>query len=57
MMDLLELYEERAGVMEYEAGMGRRDAERRAFADLLKRYGPEGIPEEVYEVVRKAIYG
>ena len=36
---LLERFEERAGVLEYEANLLRADAERRALEDLLESMG------------------
>ena len=39
--DLREMYEERAAIMEYDAGMSRAEAEAAAWADVFgKRGGP-----------------
>lgn len=35
-------WEERAAIMEYEAGMSRTEAERRAFAIEIERHRKEG---------------
>lgn len=34
----LELFEERAAILEYDAGLSRSEAERRAFAFVMARY-------------------
>lgn len=37
-----ELFEERAAILEYEAGLARADAERQAFHMVMQRYRPDG---------------
>lgn len=40
LLTMLEWYEERAGILEYEAGLSRAEAEREAWTQLEQRYGP-----------------
>lgn len=40
LLDFLEAYEERAAIMEFEAGLSQRDAEAAAFNDLTKGQNP-----------------
>ena len=37
LVDFIEAYEERAAIMEYGAGLSRKDAEAQAFKDLFER--------------------
>jgi hypothetical protein len=47
LLDLLERFEERAAIMEYDGGLAREDAERMALVDMLnKPPTPEYLPEE-----------
>lgn len=39
MIDLQELFEERAAIMEYDGGMTREQAEIEAWKDIMKNYG------------------
>ena len=47
---LIELYEERAAIMEYDGKMERRQAEQAAYWDWRKQVGKE---VKVPEVIRK----
>ncbi len=53
--ELIELYEERAAIMEYDGGLTRREAEQAAYWELRKLVGREGVPERVREMGRKFI--
>ena len=50
-MDLLELFNERASILQYDAGLPREEAEKRAYFELRRIYGREAIPEEVKEIM------
>ena len=39
LLDIAEWYEERAGLLQYDAGMSRADAEREAWKYVEERYG------------------
>lgn len=50
---LIELFEERAAIMEFCAGMPRQEAERAAYFDLRRLVGKEvPMPEYVREKAR-----
>lgn len=40
-IDLQELFEERAAIMEYDGGMTREQAEIEAWKDIMKNYGKD----------------
>jgi hypothetical protein len=40
LLDMAEWYEERAGILEYEAGLSRAQAEREAWTQMEARYAP-----------------
>ena len=50
-MDLLELFNERAAILEFDAGLPRAEAEKRAYFELRRIYGRQAIPEEVKEIM------
>ena len=54
MMDLTELFEERAGIMEHDGKLTRAKAEWAAFVELRQIYGRDKIPDEVKAIARKA---
>jgi hypothetical protein len=56
-VDLLELFHERAAIIEFEAKQPRREAEKRAYYELRRIYGRDAIPREVTDIVRDAING
>jgi len=41
LLDLVEWYEERAGLLEYDAGLPRAEAEQEAWTQLEERYSTE----------------
>lgn len=50
---LIELYEERAAIMEHDGGLTRKQAERAAYFDIRKCVGKNVVmPEEIREEVR-----
>lgn len=53
-MDLLELFNERAAIMEHEAKLPRAKAEWAAFVEMRQIYGRDKIPDEVKAIARKA---
>lgn len=53
-LDLIELYEERAAIREYDGGMTREQAEEAAYYDWRKLVGPRAkVPKVIREKVRK----
>lgn len=52
MPDIIELFHERAAILEYDAGYARPEAEKRAYFELRNRFGREAIPKEVLEIVK-----
>ena len=53
-MDLLELFIERASILEYDAGMPRPKAEWQAFVEMRQIYGRDKLPKEIHEIAREA---
>ena len=52
--ELIELFDERAAIREFDGGMSRKDAEREAYYDLRRLVGNDVyIPEAIRELVRK----
>lgn len=52
--ELIEIFEERAAIREYEAGMSRSDAEKAAYFDWRKIVGKEvKVPDEIRKIVAK----
>lgn len=49
-LDLVELFHERAGILEFEAGMSRPKAEYEAAMELRRRYGRDNLPMIVREI-------
>ena len=50
--DILELWHERAAIMQYDGGMTRAEAERAAYFDLRRCYGPKWVaPLEIREAM------
>lgn len=44
--EVIELWEERASIIEYDGGQPRRDAERRAYVQVKREHRPnEKMPE------------
>jgi hypothetical protein len=48
--ELVELFEERAGILEFEAKMSRTKAEYEAAMELRRRYGRDNLPMIVREI-------
>lgn len=53
-MDLTELFNERAAIMEHDGKLTRAKAEWAAFVELRQIYGRDKIPDEVKAIARKA---
>lgn len=51
--ELIELFNERAAVREYDGGMRRKEAEQAAYWDVKKLVGEVKLPREIFEVIRK----
>ena len=51
---ILELWNERAAIMEFEANMTRTQAERAAYYDLRKVLGKFNVPKEIREKLKLA---
>ena len=49
---LIEAYEERAAIMEYEANMPRKQAERAAYYDWRKQFPKVIVPVAIREKLR-----
>jgi len=54
MRDLIELFQERAAIMEYDGKLERSKAEWLAFVEMRRLYGRD-LPEEVNAVAAKAM--
>jgi len=53
--DLIELYEERAAIMEFDGGMTREAAEKAAYWDWRKQVGNVVVPAAIREKARKFV--
>jgi hypothetical protein len=53
--DLIELYEERAAIMEFDGGMTREAAEKAAYWDWRKQFGNVVVPAAIREKARKFV--
>jgi hypothetical protein len=53
-MNLLELYLERAAIIEFDAKLPRPKAEWQAFVELRRLYGRDKLPDEVKQIAREA---
>lgn len=52
--DLIELYEERAAIMEYDGLMERRQAEQSAYWDWRRQVGKDvKVPDEIRKLAGK----
>lgn len=52
--ELIEIFEERAAIREYEAGMSRSEAEKAAYFDWRKIVGDKvKVPEEIRKLASK----
>jgi hypothetical protein len=51
MPDLLELFHERAAIIEFDAGLPRAESEKRAYFELRMLYGRHAIPYEVIDII------
>ena len=49
-IDFVELFNERAGILEFEAGMSRAKAEYEASMELRRLYGVDNIPKVIREI-------
>ena len=52
--ELIELWEERAAIMEFDGGMERKQAERAAYFDMRKLIGNVPVPKVIRDAVRVA---
>ena len=50
--ELVELFEERAAIMEYEGGLTRKQAERADYYDWRKQFPGVVVPEQIRSKVR-----
>jgi hypothetical protein len=50
--ELVELYEERAAIMEFDGGLTRKQAERAAYFDWRKQFPGVVVPEVIRDKVR-----
>lgn len=48
--DLAELFHERAGILEFDAGMSRPKAEYEAALELQRLYGNDNLPVEIRDI-------
>ena len=53
-MNLLELYLERAAIIEHDAKLPRPKAEWQAFVEMRQNYGRDKLPDEVKRIAREA---
>ena len=53
-MDLLEIFLERASIIEFDAKLPRPKAEWQAFVEMRRLYGRDALPKEIHEIARKA---
>jgi hypothetical protein len=53
-MDLLEIYQERAAILEHEAKLPRAEAEWEAYQEMRRIYGRDNLPEQIHKIARKA---
>ena len=53
-MNLLEIYHERAAILEYDAKLPRPKAEWQAFVEMRQIYGRDKLPDEVKRIAREA---
>ena len=53
-IDLLELFHERAAIIEFEAKLPRPKAEWQAFVEMRRIYGRDALPDEVKRIARGA---
>jgi hypothetical protein len=52
--DLIELYEERAAILEYDGGLPRHIAEQQAYWQWRRMVGRCKAPQQVIDTVEKA---
>ena len=50
---ILEIFNERAAIMEFDANMPRAEAERAAWLDMRKLYGIFKMPDEMQKLLKK----
>lgn len=53
-MDLIELFLERAAIIEYDAKLPRPKAEWQAFVEMRRLYGRDNMPEQIHKIAREA---
>lgn len=53
--ELVELFEERAAIMEYDGSLDRAEAEKQAYFDIKTRTKTKVMPPEVQSVVKRAM--
>jgi hypothetical protein len=49
---ILELWHERAAIMEHDGGLSRKEAERRAYWEIRKLIGKAPVPKEIRDAAR-----
>ena len=54
-MDPIELFHERAAIMEYDGGLPRAEAEKRAYFELKRLLNGQPMPKEVLEVIKNVV--
>jgi hypothetical protein len=53
-MDLIELFDERAAIRQYDAGMSRAQAEWATYQDFRQRFGRENLPQSLHQAASAA---
>ena len=52
--ELIELYEERAAIFEFDGGLSREDAEYRAGVEIANQLKPRVLPERIKQESRRS---
>ena len=53
--DIIDLYEERAAILQFDAGYGKGDAERIAWLETLKEATKRGVDKELIAAAKRRI--
>jgi hypothetical protein len=53
-LDLLELFHERAAIREHDGKQSRATAEWETYQEMRRIYGKANLPLEIHEIARKA---
>lgn len=52
--DIIEFFDERAAIYEFDGGLSRSESEHRAYHDLRRWYGTKfAVPQSITKLVRK----